>query len=118
MYDAAAPNAAGLRTVILPPAGRSMDDLRTLALAVINLGNAVVAAALPEPPSILVATSEDSGVDAGKLLKDVLARVGGRGGGSPRIAQGSVPSAATLDGVVTQLRVLVKGQTPSWESDR
>jgi alanyl-tRNA synthetase len=103
IYDAATPNASGLRVIVLPSGARTMEDLRTLALAVINIGKGMVVAPLTEPPSILVATSEDSGVDAGKLLKEVLAQAGGRGGGSPRLAQGSVPDAATLDAVVAQL---------------
>ena len=44
-----------------------------------------------------------SGVDAGKVLKPMLAAVGGRGGGSPRIAQGSVPDVGALDRLVTLL---------------
>ena len=52
---------------------------------------------------MLVAASDDSGVDAGKLLKATLAGVNGRGGGSPRLAQGSVPDAAALERAVELL---------------
>jgi alanyl-tRNA synthetase len=34
------------------------------------------------------------------VLKDALQAVGGRGGGSPRTAQGSVPEDAHLDAVL------------------
>lgn len=40
---------------------------------------------------ILLAASPESGVDAGKQLKAVLLAHGGRGGGSPRLAQGTLP---------------------------
>ena len=80
-----------------------MDDIRTLALSIIGLPKSVVIAPLNEPPSILVATSEDSGADAGKLVKEALGAVGGRGGGSPRIAQGSVPTIDALERVVEQI---------------
>ncbi len=102
-YDATAPDATGVRTVVIRDGPRAMEDLRMLALAIIGLTKSVVVAPLAEPPSLLVATSEDSGADAGKLVKEALARVGGRGGGSPRIAQGSVPSVSALDSVVAQL---------------
>jgi alanyl-tRNA synthetase len=51
----------------------------------------------------LLATSADAGVDAGQKLKAALAEVGGRGGGTARMAQGSVPDAALLDRVVEKL---------------
>ena len=47
--------------------------------------------------------TEDSGVDSGALVKPLLASVGGRGGGSPRIAQGSVPSVEAVEMVVSSL---------------
>jgi alanyl-tRNA synthetase len=46
---------------------------------------------------VLLAASESSGIDAGALLKAALAASGGRGGGSPRLAQGTVPDATALD---------------------
>jgi alanyl-tRNA synthetase len=101
-YDAAAPNANGVRTIVVRDAG-SIDELRALAQAAFALPRVVVVGALTNPPSVLLAASEDSGVDAGKTLKERLATVGGRGGGSPRMAQGSVPDAAALESVVASL---------------
>jgi len=72
----------------------TMERLRGLAQAVIALPRAVFAGTTAEPPAVLFATSEDSGVDAGKVLRAELERAGGRGGGNPRIAQGSAPAAA------------------------
>lgn len=101
-YDAVVPDAAGVRTIVIRDAV-SMDDLRTLAQAAFSLPSVVVIGALNDPPSVLVASSEDSGVDAGKLLKERLGALGGRGGGSPRLAQGSVPDRAAVDAIVEQL---------------
>jgi len=67
------------------------------------LPKAAVVGALNTPPSLFVAASEDSGLDAGKLIKEQLAAVGGRGGGSPRIAQGSMPDAATVERSLSSL---------------
>ena len=47
---------------------------------------------LVSPPSVVLGSSADSGVDVGALLKAVIAAHGGKGGGSPRLAQGVVPS--------------------------
>ena len=101
-YDAATVDANGVRTIVVRDAG-SIDELRALAQAAFSLPKVVVVGALNSPPSVLVAASEDSGVDAGKLLKERLAAAGGRGGGSPRLAQGSVPDVAAVDAVVASL---------------
>jgi alanyl-tRNA synthetase len=101
-YDAASADASGVRTIVIRDAG-SIDELRALAQAAFGLPKVVVVGALTNPPSVLFASSEDSGVDAGKILKAQLASAGGRGGGSPRLAQGSVPDAGTLESVVASL---------------
>ncbi|HEY4218009.1 MAG TPA: DHHA1 domain-containing protein [Gemmatimonadaceae bacterium] len=101
-YENTHPDASGLRTVVLLDA-ESIDELRTLAQAIIALPKVVVVGALKTPPSVLLASSEDSGVDAGRVLKERLAAAGGRGGGSPRTAQGSLPSAEACDALVAAL---------------
>jgi len=55
---------------------------------------------LAEPPSILLAVSADSGLDAGKTLQAAVTQAGGRGGGSARMAQGSVRSPENLETAV------------------
>ena len=102
-YDAATPGASRVRTIVVRDA-TSIDELRTLAQAALALPKVVVVGALTSPASVLIAASEDSGVDAGKVLKEKLAAVGGRGGGSPRMAQGSVPELVALERVVEELR--------------
>jgi alanyl-tRNA synthetase len=56
------------------------------------------------PPSILLATSSDSGIHAGDKAKAALSAAGGRGGGNQTLAQGSVPDAAALEKVVALLQ--------------
>ena len=80
-----------------------MDELRTLAQATIALPRAVLVGTIGEPPSLLLATAEDTGLDAGRLLREGMNKVGGRGGGSPRIAQGSVPDAGRLTEAVASV---------------
>jgi alanyl-tRNA synthetase len=101
-YDASGADANGVRTIVVRDAG-SIDELRVFAQAAFALPKVVMVGALTNPFSVLLASSEDSGVDAGKILKERLTAAGGRGGGSPRLAQGSVPDAAALESVVASL---------------
>ena len=103
LYHKAAPDAAGRRTIVLrdPPGGA--EALRGIAQAMTGLGNALFVGTTTTPPTIVVAASADSGVDAGQRLKPLLAQAGGRGGGSARIAQGTAPSMDQLDSVVAAL---------------
>jgi alanyl-tRNA synthetase len=102
LYEATAPGAGGLRWAVVPDAP-GLESAKGLAQAFAALPRAVLVAAIPSSPAVLIATSADSGVDAGSRLKTALAAAGGRGGGSPRLAQGSVPDPAALGGVVTAL---------------
>ena len=102
LHAATDPRADGLK-VIVERVSSGADSARSLALAFAPLARAVFIAASHTPPSVLVATSADSGVDAGKVLKPLLERAGGRGGGSPRMAQGSAPSAEAVEQVVAAL---------------
>jgi len=101
-YEATAPNASGVRVIVVRDAA-SIDELRTFAQAALSLQKAAVIGTLVSPPSLFVAASEDSGLDAGKLIKEQLSAVGGRGGGSPRIAQGSLPDASAVDSALSSL---------------
>jgi alanyl-tRNA synthetase len=103
VHAALVPDAGGIRRLVeRRPSGKA-DASRAFALAFCALPGAVYVGAVAEPPAILVAASDDSGVDAGRVLKAALGTVGGRGGGSPRLAQGTVPDAAALDAVVAAL---------------
>ena len=102
LYQAASPDAAGLRRVVVRGESSPMERLRGLAQAVTALPKAVFIAAAAEPPAVLLASSADSGVDAGRALRAALEKVGGRGGGNARLAQGSAPAGA-LDAVVEAL---------------
>lgn len=103
VHAALIPGDDGVRRLLERRASGKVDDARALALAFAALPKGVVAVAVATPPAILVAASDDSGVDAGRLLKDALGAVGGRGGGSARLAQGTVPDAAALETVIAAL---------------
>jgi alanyl-tRNA synthetase len=101
LYDAAPVDSHGRKVVRCDSA--SMDELRNLAQAVVALPYVLLVGAVAEPPSLMVASSEDAGLDAGKTLREVVTRLGGRGGGSPRIAQGTVPDARRLAEAVASI---------------
>lgn len=102
-YAALAPDADGVRRLVERRRQGKADETRALALAFAGLPKAVYAVAVASPPALLVAASDDSGLDAGRALKTALATVGGRGGGSPRLAQGTVPEAGALEQVLVAL---------------
>ena len=93
---ARAPEAARVWTVERRQSG-GLQDLRGLAQQYAAQPRAVFVAALEQPPSLLIASAEDSAVDASVLLRAALTAAGGRGGGNPRLAQGSAPSVSALE---------------------
>jgi alanyl-tRNA synthetase len=100
LYDAAAPDASGLRRAIQRRASGSLEELRGIAQAYCALPRTVFVGGVDDPAAVLLAASDDAGVDAGRVLKAALASVGGRGGGSPRMAQGSVPKAELIPQII------------------
>ena len=103
LYQNTAPGADGVRRAVRQATSGGLDELRALAQSFTAQPQAVFVATLSSPPSVLLATSADSGVDAGQRLKAALAEAGGRGGGTARMAQGSVPDAALLAKIAEKL---------------
>jgi len=103
LYATTGPGPDGMRRAVQRLERGNLEDLRAVAQNFTAQGKGVFVATLKDPPSVLLATSADSGVDAGKVLKAALTGAGGRGGGNARIAQGSVPDAGLLDALVASL---------------
>ncbi len=102
LYEKTTPSPDGIRRVQRRVESLS-EDVRAEAQAFTGGGKSVFLAIGEEPPSLLLAASPDSGINAGTLLKQSLAAAGGRGGGSAGMAQGSVPSKAALDATMQAL---------------
>jgi alanyl-tRNA synthetase len=100
LYAATAPDETGVRRVLRHLPLGNLEDQRAIAQSFTAQPKSVYIAALDQPPAVLLAVSADSGTDAGKLLKAALSEAGGRGGGNPRIAQGSLPGGAALEQVL------------------
>lgn len=103
LYEQTAPAADGLRRVVQRLERGNLEELRAVAQNFTAQGKGVYLASLADPPSVLLATSADSGVDAGQLVKAAVSAAGGRGGGNARMAQGSAPSGEALAAVLAQL---------------
>jgi len=100
LYDATPPDRAGVRRALDRRAVRAAEGkdaseaMRAKALAYAMRERALFVGVVDVDggaSSLVVACSDDSGTDAGAALRDALATVGGRGGGSSRLAQGSAP---------------------------
>lgn len=105
LYAATAPDDAGVRRVLRRLPSGNVEEMRAIAQSFTAQAKAVFIAALDSPPAVLLAVSADSGADAGKLLKAALTAAGGRGGGNPRLAQGSLPNRQALEAVLDQIKI-------------
>ena len=104
-YEATPAAPDGVRYLVeRHPRGRA-EDVRAFALAFASHARAVYVALLAEPGAVLVAASDDAGFDCGRRLREALAPVKGKGGGSPRLAQGSVPGGEGLDAIPAALGI-------------
>jgi alanyl-tRNA synthetase len=90
LYDATPAGPDGVRRHLYR--GPLSDEIRTQAQVFTAQPKAVFLALCEQPPSLLLAASKDSGVQAGATVKQSVAR----GGGSPQMAQGSAASLEEL----------------------
>ncbi|HTS07910.1 MAG TPA: alanine--tRNA ligase-related protein [Candidatus Eisenbacteria bacterium] len=104
------PEENSFRLVVRAFADRDMNFLKLLAQKLTRIAPNVVAllGTTSPQPSLVFAQSAGQQADMGKLMKDALAKVGGRGGGSKDMAQGGVPNGESvspaLDGASSQIR--------------
>ena len=103
LYREAVPDQTGIRRVILRGSGEPLEKLRTLGQAFTSYPLSIFVGVVEAPPAIVLAASPDTRVDAAGVLRGLLGGVGGRGGGSPALAQGVLPGRSQLDSVVNSL---------------
>jgi alanyl-tRNA synthetase len=101
------PGSDGIRRLLRRVESLS-EESRAEAQSFTAAGPAIFLAPVENPPSILLAASQGSGVHAGDLLKGLLTAAGGRGGGNATLAQGSLPSKEALDQLVRTLAAQLK----------
>ncbi|MBL0173353.1 MAG: hypothetical protein IPP90_22225 [Gemmatimonadaceae bacterium] len=102
-WDETTVNPLGVRRIRLDPVAGPVRDAEPLVQALLALGPCMVLQLSPSTNGVMLGASEHSGVDAGQALRAALQTVGGRGGGSPRLAQGSAASMLELNAVAMVL---------------
>lgn len=97
LADAAEVN--GRKVVVRMLSDRDLNFVKLLAQKVTRLFPNVVAllATTSPQPSLVFAQSPGQPFDMGALMKDVMTKTGGRGGGSKDMAQGGIPNAEAIE---------------------
>jgi alanyl-tRNA synthetase len=93
------PASNGRKLVVRTFADRDLNSIKLLAQKLTRQSNAVVAflATTSPQPALVFAQSAGQPYDMGALIKETLAKLGGRGGGSKDLAQGGSPKADGLE---------------------
>lgn len=99
------PEANGRKLIVRAFADRELNAIKLLAQKLTRLApNAIALLATTSPqPSLIFAQSSGQPFDMGSLMKETVASLGGRGGGTKDMAQGGVPK---VDGIERTLRLL------------
>ncbi len=109
LYTQTAPDESGSRHRALRIERGGLDDTaRAVAQGFTSGTRSWYLVVAEQPPSVLLAASADSGLHAGNLLKPAVTALGGRGGGSAQMAQGSVPTAEALNALTARLLETLK----------
>ena len=99
------PEANGRKLIVRTFADRDLNSIKLLAQKLTRLSPNTVAllATISPQPSLVFAQSAGQPFDMGSLLKETMATLGGRGGGSKDMAQGGVPNGDKIEAVLTQI---------------
>lgn len=105
------PEENSRKLVVRTFADRDMNFLKLLAQKLTRIApNVVVLLGTTSPQrSLVFAQSAGQPADMGKLMKDTLAKVGGRGAGSKDMAQGGVPDAQSLSAALESAASQIDG---------
>ena len=104
---ARAEQIGGASAVIAALEEWDQQGLKAIASAIASRPRHVAALfSIPAPSAIVIARSADLHVDSGAMLKKLIERFGGKGGGRPDLAQGGGLQGSTDDFVAFVRRVL------------
>ena len=107
------PETGGRKIVVRAFADREMSLLKLLAQKLTRLSSNAVAllATTSSQPSLVFAQSAGQPFDMGALLKETMAKLGGRGGGSKDLAQGGVPKADGIEAALAEMSSRISAGT-------
>ncbi len=78
-----------IRAVVAAVEGSDQAGLKALAATITpRSGHVAVLLSVPSPSAVVIARAADSTLDCAALLKQLIERFGGKGGGRPDLAQG------------------------------
>jgi alanyl-tRNA synthetase len=88
---------------------RDLAFIKLLAQKLTRQSSNVVAllASTLEQPALVFAQSPGLPFDMATLMKQTMAKLGGRGGGSKDMAQGGVPTAEGIDAALSHAAALI-----------
>jgi alanyl-tRNA synthetase len=106
-----ATTASGLRIVTRVFADRDAAFAKLFVQKASRAGSGIVAlaASTMNPPGVVFAQTPGGSADMGALLKQALAAVGGRGGGSRDFAQGGVPAGCDVEKLLGEVADKITG---------
>jgi alanyl-tRNA synthetase len=103
----------GTRFIVREFAGRDAAFIKLLAQKITAASAAPVVALLSTnggpQPALVFAQTPDGPFDMGALMKQAVARLGGRGGGNKDLAQGGAQAGAEVSAVIEELVKLLHG---------
>lgn len=106
LADRAEPHGS-LRVVVGALEGWDQNGLKAIASAVAaRPAHVAVLFSAPPPSAVVIARASDAPVDCGAVLKKLIERFGGKGGGRPELAQGGGLQGAPDDFVSVARTVL------------
>jgi alanyl-tRNA synthetase len=99
------PEANGRKLIVRTFADRDLNSIKRLAQKLTRLAPNAVAllATTSSQPSLLFAQSPGQPFDVGALMKQIVATLGGRGGGTKDMAQGGVPKTDGIEAALAEL---------------
>ena len=109
---ASAPTLGGLPVICRSWAERPFEEVRALAGAVAATG-ALALFGVAGAKAQLIFAGGAGQVDCGKLLRESIAPLGGKGGGSATQAQGGIPAADQLEAALEYARQMLVGPAAS-----
>ncbi len=103
------PETNGRKLVVCTLADRDLNFVKLLAQKLTRLSpNAVALLATTSPqPSLIFAQSAGQPFDMGALMKETMAKLGGRGGGTKDLAQGGIPNADGIDAKLNAIAAIL-----------
>ena len=104
----------GRKLIVRTFSDREMNSLKLLAQKLVRLApNAVVLLGSTAPqPSLVFAQSAGQPFDMGALMKKIMAKFSGRGGGSKDMAQGGLPDPAAVASALADAEDLLNPPKP------